>query len=1276
MLNDVTINGIKLAIKELDDNPYEKGLYFLDGDKIETNIIKDGIMRGNISSDTLISIDSPHSITSAIKKVLSVHVPLLSPDADTYNQFMSPEADLKSLLKRLSGRNKSFLEGLFNHFRRVASSGRGSGTNLQNLSAQFASILLRMPESNPEDEIDDLNNSDPHVKVQQKVVCYIVSHWDDLLAETAKDSKTGTEAGRQTSLLPEKERDADLQVMDDSTVEERSVKITFPKKKAPPSEDDLRQSLKGLYVLEISMKQKFAVVLFGTMESSQIFVENWTDYLETDFKVKSIVEMMSPTSPLSMTSVNETCLKEESSNGLAITVGEETLHDKPQASAARRVEEEESGDLFSPVPEHVSGVGDDIRNNGLDNALPTTNIVEHLEEVWNKDEAVEEISEVVTPYGSRSKTYVTDISEPSRWSDTPPSIAMDDTKGTLLVAMSAIVDPTTMSSTASTSATNAVTNRSAEKWTKAEDPDAVTGTDLNSDFYSPASPHSQSLDFSPEPSPAKEHPKPKGGMWKEAVPTETLREPKSKTPGFDTNPSRVVSFVDDGLDDDAHVQRKSVGKSGGTDSKWREATSSSNSDDSLYHFDDDPELPLPSNDALELDVPMSVDNESLVARLAETILLKAQRTAGPASGSAASSSGAPQLQRRSMPISQVNANSQSAPEDRKTTGRTMEQRFVAVGPDTVDRRPLSHSTLPSLSTSVLLSREQTNAAVRVEEKVLESALEPDKAPGQPVEITDKNNMQESSNRRDNALTDRSQQPLPVKKLPPPPAPVPEAVERQREMAHWEASWASEMTLLRVRCQTLQQEVRESGEACTRLRTEVAKRDAELAALSTTIALAERNADSAKAKAEREALSTVLSLQRLVTLLEKQRNSAVATAESLEVEVRELRELHSKSTQDGLNWKTRALAAEQELFRISATNGERQAQAVSGEIPDNKGHAVKAEPLRPSEEFDSARGGQPLTGYQEADVDWSGGGSTGTAALSPWLVALPVKTTAKEETDRFLSLRRHRVGPEYTTDPYEVWLDDDRAQVASSSKHFGRREGISVEAHLPITASDFDSERVTDKHVQYSRASQADSSTAVSSTATSRADSEAEQGNRSTNPRPPTQTQSLSAQISQQLGHTAQQLHSLASSDHEKEEADAFRSADEEVSGRLGIPAPQESTALTSQYSTMREPSVAYSLRDSLGSGDRQMYSSSSSAVRQSYPSGTGTHFSNSSGVTDQRYQSSYSSQNVARGFVDPRSDYLGPKATQQTFQSRPHFGKPTYAYSSFAQPPYSFKRHW
>jgi len=43
----------------------------------------------------------------------------------------------------------------------------------------------------------------------------------------------------------------------------------------------------------------------------------------------------------------------------------------------------------------------------------------------------------------------------------------------------------------------------------------------------------------------------------------------------------------------------------------------------------------------------------------------------------------------------------------------------------------------------------------------------------------------------------------------------------------------------------------------------------------------------------ELAPSVLALRRLVALLEEQRNSSVETAESLEREVRELRELHSK-----------------------------------------------------------------------------------------------------------------------------------------------------------------------------------------------------------------------------------------------------------------------------------------------------------------------------------------------------------------------------------------------
>ena len=99
---------------------------------------------------------------------------------------------------------------------------------------------------------------------------------------------------------------------------------------------------------------------------------------------------------------------------------------------------------------------------------------------------------------------------------------------------------------------------------------------------------------------------------------------------------------------------------------------------------------------------------------------------------------------------------------------------------------------------------------------------------------------------------------------------------QKDFNRWEALWAAELTDLRMKCVGLQHDLAEERENVRIMRSELAKRDAEMAAmrgtnlldisfkfvmthtstlLQASMQLANRNVESANAKAEREALST-------------------------------------------------------------------------------------------------------------------------------------------------------------------------------------------------------------------------------------------------------------------------------------------------------------------------------------------------------------------------------------------------------------------------------------
>ena len=64
----------------------------------------------------------------------------------------------------------------------------------------------------------------------------------------------------------------------------------------------------------------------------------------------------------------------------------------------------------------------------------------------------------------------------------------------------------------------------------------------------------------------------------------------------------------------------------------------------------------------------------------------------------------------------------------------------------------------------------------------------------------------------------------------------EVAMRLQEMSRWEGAWSAELTALRLKCLDLQREAQEQRDATRTLRTELAKRDAELAATLSTPSL--------------------------------------------------------------------------------------------------------------------------------------------------------------------------------------------------------------------------------------------------------------------------------------------------------------------------------------------------------------------------------------------------------------------------------------------------------
>jgi hypothetical protein len=89
-------------------------------------------------------------------------------------------------------------------------------------------------------------------------------------------------------------------------------------------------------------------------------------------------------------------------------------------------------------------------------------------------------------------------------------------------------------------------------------------------------------------------------------------------------------------------------------------------------------------------------------------------------------------------------------------------------------------------------------------------------------------------------------------------------------------------------------------------------------------------ESSKAKAERDSLSTVLALQRLVTVLDKQTASALSSLKVYKEELVQVRELHKVAVAEALELKERAAAQVHRFSRIP-TDVRKSAPAVGFEV---------------------------------------------------------------------------------------------------------------------------------------------------------------------------------------------------------------------------------------------------------------------------------------------------------------------------------------------------------
>ena len=140
----------------------------------------------------------------------------------------------------------------------------------------------------------------------------------------------------------------------------------------------------------------------------------------------------------------------------------------------------------------------------------------------------------------------------------------------------------------------------------------------------------------------------------------------------------------------------------------------------------------------------------------------------------------------------------------------------------------------------------------------------------------------------------------------------ERSDLEREMQICEDKWESELMELEIRNAKLDAECASLKESNRRARIEAARIAGELSASLVAKDAAEALLEGAAAKAESDVLSTVLSQQRLIGLLDKQKDAAMGNLGQYREGLSLLRDKYKTAIAESLDWKARALHAEARL----------------------------------------------------------------------------------------------------------------------------------------------------------------------------------------------------------------------------------------------------------------------------------------------------------------------------------------------------------------------------
>ena len=214
-LSDTELEGLRICINDIDGTGYHKGLYFAPGDATEVNLIVGAIKEGSLTEDILSNISNVNSVPDAIKTVLAQHSPLL--DREQLENSAPNHAHIRNIINRLPMSHKNFLHYFASHLLRI-SRHKESATSSQLLAGALSQLFFCGCQL--QTEVDSKEKA-----AWQTLISFLIENSISLFDQ---DNGERTDDSKTSGAPPI------------TTIQDRSIKVTFPKDSFPPSEDSLR----------------------------------------------------------------------------------------------------------------------------------------------------------------------------------------------------------------------------------------------------------------------------------------------------------------------------------------------------------------------------------------------------------------------------------------------------------------------------------------------------------------------------------------------------------------------------------------------------------------------------------------------------------------------------------------------------------------------------------------------------------------------------------------------------------------------------------------------------------------------------------------------------------------------------------------------------------------------------------------------------------------------------------------------------------------------------